>query len=427
MKESTQLLCLSDLHGKLNAVREFIASIDTVELQAVDAVVIAGDIGDPQDAKTFHHVMAEISKLGKPVFYVKGNWDVNAPTGMLREDPLVADLESIGPVELNGVTLVGHASSLEPIRRSMKRPVVLVTHYPPFSILDRGRKLEAVAAHGSYTGLPEVNYLISYYKPVLHVFGHCHALGGLEVKRGGTLFVNVARLDRLGRDGRNMGNYALITIDRAGNVGVKWRFVNGFWKKCSKCGRVVHLPPDWTLCRRCASRHELSFKQLDKALERVMVNVFNARSGDKIVKEEFFIPISTLRDDEAFEDMIGYLVVRKLKELFSRDGYRILTLSKDKVVEYYSNDTGETSSFSEFLFSCSEEKMGHRICALMKLYRRDRRAKVIWKIKQEGKTIIEEEILLARGEVLHDLDLLKSLESIGFSLLVYSLEKLGGQ
>ncbi|MEM2185912.1 MAG: metallophosphoesterase family protein, partial [Thermofilaceae archaeon] len=166
MKESTQLLCLSDLHGKLNAVREFIASIDTVELQAVDAVVIAGDIGDPQDAKTFHHVMAEISKLGKPVFYVKGNWDVNAPTGMLREDPLVADLESIGPVELNGVTLVGHASSLEPIRRSMKRPVVLVTHYPPFSILDRGRKLEAVAAHGSYTGLPEVNYLISYYKPV---------------------------------------------------------------------------------------------------------------------------------------------------------------------------------------------------------------------------------------------------------------------
>lgn len=426
MKESLQLLCLSDLHGKLSAVREFIASIDSLELQAVDALILAGDVGDPQDAKTFYHIIEEISKLGKPVFYVKGNWDVNAPSGIVREDPLVADLESVGPVELNGVTLVGHSVSLEPIRRNLKRPIVLVTHYPPFSVLDRGRKLEA-AAHGSYTGLPEVNYLVSYYKPVLHVFGHCHALGGLEVKRGGTFFVNVSRLDRLGRDGRNMGNYALITIDKGSNVGVKWRFVNGFWKKCTKCGRVVHLPPDWTLCRKCASRHELSFKPLDKALERVMVNVLNAKNNEQVFKEEFFIPISTLRDNEAFEDMIGYLVVRKLRELFLKEGYRILTLSKDKVVEYYSNDMGGTSSFSEFLFSCSEEKMGRRICVLMKLYRRDRRAKVIWRIKHEGKTFIEEEVLLARDEVLRDLELLKDLEGIGLSLLVYSLEKLGGQ
>lgn len=423
MKEGVTLLAISDIHGKVGAVKEFVTSIDVSDVRAVDAVVIAGDVADPQNPGTFHRVVAEIAKIGKPVFYVRGNWDVNAPAGVVNEDPLVADLEGLGPVELNGATLVGHAASLEPVRRSLKKPVVLVTHYPPFSILDRGRRLEA-AQQGSHTGLPEVNYLVSHYKPVAHVFGHCHALGGLDVKRGGTVFVNVARLDRVSRDGRVTGNYAFISIDRSGSVNVRWRFVNGYFKKCSKCGKSVHLPFDWTLCRKCASRHELSFRRLDRSLERVMVSIIELPSNINVLKEEFFIPISTLKDEEAFEDLIEYLIFNKLKDMLLKDGSKVLALSKDKVIEYYSEVHGSPRAFSEYLFACKEEQVGKRICALMKLFHADKRTRVLWKIRSIGQTIVEREIVLAREDTIRSSNLLEELRGNGFDVLIYRLEKL---
>lgn len=424
MKSGVQIICLSDIHGKLNAVRDFVNGIDSLELRETDAIVIAGDIGDPQNTDSFYEIISEVGKLGKPVYYVRGNWDINVPSGVVSENPFIADLESVGPVEMNGVTLVGHAASLEPVKRKIKRPVVLVTHYPPFSILDKGRKIEA-AYHGSHTGIPEVNYLVSYYKPSAHIFGHCHALGGLEVKWGGTVFINVARLDRTGRGGRTMGNYAVVVVDRNGAVSVKWRFVNGQWKKCSKCGRTVHLPQDWTLCRRCASHHELNFKRIDRRLEKIKVTIANVFHNSIMLTEEFFIPITTLKDEEAFEDLLGYLILKKLKEVILEDGGKILSLTKDKVIEYYSEDAAGLHAFSEYLFSCNENKVGRRICTLMRAFYLDKRAKILWKIRQESKVFVESEILLVKDTVLRHPDLVENIRESGFELLTYKLEEKG--
>jgi hypothetical protein len=345
---------------------------------------------------------------------------VNVPSGVVNETPLVADLESLGPLELKGVTIVGHGSSLKPHKGVSKRPVVLVTHYPPFSILDRGRKVEA-AQQSPHTGLPEVNYLVSYYKPAVHVFGHCHALGGVDVKHGGVVYVNVSRLDRLGRGGEVIGNYALVTVDKNGGVAVKWRFINGVWKRCSRCGRKVHLPPDWSMCRKCASRFELGFQRLDKNLERVSITV-KGMDGERVFRDNFYIPVHTLRDEDSYNDFVDYLIVKKLKELMAKEGSKLLQLSKDKVIEFYSENFGDILSFSEYLFSCNEEKMGKKICLLMKLYVLDKRVKVLWKIKQLERMLVEAEYVLMREALLNG-KLLNELRSHGFQPLVFTVEK----
>lgn len=420
MSEKVVLLCISDVHGRPEAARALTASVEPNLLKEVDAIVVAGDIGSPQREDAFYLVVRELEKLGKPILYVRGNWDVNVPAGVVNESPLVADLESLGPLELKGITIVGHGTSLKPRKGVLKRPVVLVTHYPPFSILDRGRKAEAVQ-QSPHTGLPEVNYLVSYYKPAVHVFGHCHALGGVDVRHGGVVYLNVSRLDRLGRNGEVIGNYALVAIDKNGGVAVKWRFVNGVWKKCSRCGRKVHLPPDWSMCRKCASRFELGFQKLDKNLERISITVKEAE-GKWFFRDNFYIPVHTLRDEDSYNDFIDYLIIKRLKEVMAKDGSKLLLLTKDKVIEFYSENFGNAFSFSEYLFSCNEEKMGKKICLLMKLYVLDKRVKVLWRIKPVERMLVEAEYVLAR-EALMNGELLSELHNHGFQPLLFTVEK----
>ncbi|MCS7104693.1 MAG: metallophosphoesterase [Thermofilaceae archaeon] len=421
MNDGVRLLCISDVHGRQEAARELVSSIEQSTLKGIDAIVIAGDVGSPQREDAFYSVIKELMKFDKPVLYIRGNWDVNLPTGILNEEPLVADLEFLSPLELKGMTIVGHATSLKPSKEFTKRPLTLVTHYPPFSVLDKGKKAE-VAHYSPHTGLPEINYLVAHYKPVVHVFGHCHALGGVEVKHGGVTFVNVSRLDRVDKNGEIIGNYALIFIGKNGNVDVKWRFINGVWKQCSRCGKRVNLPSEWSLCRKCASRFELNFKKLDKSLERIIISVREINKNEFVFRDNFYIPVTTLKDEEAYEDFIEYLIFQKLKEIALKDNYKILSLTKDKVIEYYTENPNSGISFSEYLFSCNEEKMGKKVCILMKLYILDKKAQVLWKIKHKEK-VLESEYVLAKEEIFKNNNLANDLENHGFIPLSYSVEK----
>ena len=422
MEGRVRLLCLSDVHGNLEAAQSFVSTVrESEELREVDAVVVAGDIGDPRSSGSFERVVSELSKLEKPILYVRGNWDVEAPKGVVRDDPLVADLESLGPLDLKGVLLVGHASTFEARGGKSRKPLVLVTHYPPFSVLDKGRKADALQ-YGPHAGLPEINYLVAHYKPLVHIFGHCHALGGLEVRRGGTLFVNVARLDRVSADGRVMGNYAYVDIDVENRtVSVKWRFIGGTWKRCTKCKRTVHLPPEWSLCRGCSNPHELRFERLDRRLERVTVRVTEAARGTEVMRESVYIPLYTLKDGEAYEDFVSYILTQKLKKALAGEGVKVLPLSKGEVIEYYSKDSSNAHAFSEFLFSCKEEKVGKRVCALMRVFYLDKRARVLWRIRVADRAVVEREVLLAHASVLKHRDLVEELERAGFQLLVYEV------
>ncbi len=64
---------------------------------------------------------------------------------------------------------------------------VLITHGPPFGILDSAGDSEL------HSGCRELLDAVSRVKPRLHVFGHCHGGHGL-VSGADTLFVNAAML-----------------------------------------------------------------------------------------------------------------------------------------------------------------------------------------------------------------------------------------
>jgi len=71
---------------------------------------------------------------------------------------------------------------------------VLITHGPPYSILDR------VARDGSPVGCRDLLRTVQEIQPKIHVFGHIHEGYG-EVIQGGVRYINASVLDE---------NYALV-------------------------------------------------------------------------------------------------------------------------------------------------------------------------------------------------------------------------
>lgn len=65
---------------------------------------------------------------------------------------------------------------------------VLVTHGPPYGVLDQ-------TPHGEHVGCVDMKDVLTRVKPRLHVFGHIHHMGGRQQQVGPTLFVNAAMLD----------------------------------------------------------------------------------------------------------------------------------------------------------------------------------------------------------------------------------------
>ena len=65
---------------------------------------------------------------------------------------------------------------------------VLITHGPPYQILDKTQE-------GHYVGCPALKAKIKDIKPKLHIFGHIHeAYGGLDIDE--TYYVNASQVNR---------------------------------------------------------------------------------------------------------------------------------------------------------------------------------------------------------------------------------------
>ena len=65
---------------------------------------------------------------------------------------------------------------------------ILITHGPPFGILD-------INKHGQHIGCDELLLKVKEQKPKYHVFGHLHEMGGLETQVFNTIFLNCANKD----------------------------------------------------------------------------------------------------------------------------------------------------------------------------------------------------------------------------------------
>lgn len=417
-----RILALSDVHGKEDIALRF---IDWVKKESIsyDIIVAAGDIGNPQRPGSMCRILRALAEgLGKNLYYVKGNWDVEKECN----DARVFDLDFTGPILFGDILLVGHGRRAEPyeIPRSIKS-VVLVTHYPPFSVLDKGKLIDSYK-HSLHAGVPEVNYLVSLYKPAVHIFGHSHSFGGLDVELNGVRYVNVARLDRLAKNGEPIGNYAIIDVSGSG-ARVEWRFINGVWKRCSGCGRVVHIPDKWALCRKCANKSELKVAKLSDAPSRVLFELRDPLKGTVLLRLELNIPSSTISDKAAYEDFLELLVLKKVKSFLQSDGFKVLDVSKEKVLEFYRAGNVEAlTPFSEYLFACKASESGERLCTLMKVFSADKRAHVLWKVlrSQDGSPSMREYVLFDGKVLAEKPHLAEELARLGFTPLTYIIEAL---
>lgn len=421
MRGRLRILALSDVHGRLEALEKAVRDVRRRGLE-FDVVVAAGDLGNPQRPSSFSLALEKLTELGAPVYYVRGNWDVNI-SGEIPKDTY--DLDEVGPVDLGrGYVLVGHGRSAKPYDAPSGRKV-LVTHYPPFGILDRGRKLEA-PTNAIHSGLVQVNYLVSHYKPLVHIFGHSHSLGGIDMELGGVRYVNVARLDRVTKSGSHIGNYCLLTLG-GDKARVEWYYLGGALKVCSNCGRRVHLPVNWRICRKCARRKELRTEPLPPEFKRIAVKVseYHASGFREILSNELEIPLETIKDREVLAEFLEIVLVRELRKSLSRFHEKVFEVPKEKIIEVYGEGREYALiPFSEYLFSCDEALCGKRLCTLMRLYSLDKRVHVVWGLGGGSKTWrVEREYVLFSRDLLAEAgsDVLSALLREGFAPLVFEI------
>lgn len=192
-----KLVCISDTH---NLHRHYGRS-PFGNVPIGDVIIHAGDVtthGTMQELETFLQWFVNLPHFHK--IFIGGNHDrcLDTQEGRLRMSTVSGAfyLQASG-VEIDGVRFWGspytpkhqdfafqlsdnehaknHWSSIP------EETDVLITHGPPFSILD----------YGAHAGCPELLERLAVVHPKLHIFGHDHAAYGLCLNNR-TLFVNAS-------------------------------------------------------------------------------------------------------------------------------------------------------------------------------------------------------------------------------------------
>jgi len=187
-----RIVCMSDVHSHQ----------DAVVVPEGDLLIVAGDLtkrGKPAEIKAFDRWLVAQPHRYKVI--IAGNHDF-----AFERDPLARDWIT-GAIylqdelcELGGLRIWGSpwqpwfynwAFNLhrgEPLRRVWNQiPTdldVLITHGPPYQVLDR-------CADGREVGCEDLRDTVFRVRPRLHVFGHIHEAYG-ETEIAGIRFVNAS-------------------------------------------------------------------------------------------------------------------------------------------------------------------------------------------------------------------------------------------
>ena len=177
-----RILCTADPHNE----KKFIDGVARViKKEKIDIFICAGDFHAVEYTKKLFKSVSVIS------FAVPGNWDYGC---YVDEKAYCSDYSII---EYGGYYffLVGNNFPLEFDKVAMlhtkkipAKKLILVTHYPPYGILDR-------LWSGRHVGYPEFEKFVRAKKPLLHVFGHIHEDFGLEKAKGGTICMNCSVIE----------------------------------------------------------------------------------------------------------------------------------------------------------------------------------------------------------------------------------------
>ena len=177
---------------------KFIAISDThgchrqLKLPTGDVLLHSGDVCNQGNVEHVEDFIDWFDSLEyKYKIFLRGNHDIQLKTRMSLVDCELPDgiiqLDHSG-IEIEGIPIfgIGH-----PLRWSLKNwetiPMntqILMTHLPPYSILDRPPLSPSTGDKGLLKKVKSVN-------PKVHLFGHIHASYGKK-KIGDTLFLNAS-------------------------------------------------------------------------------------------------------------------------------------------------------------------------------------------------------------------------------------------
>lgn len=192
-----RIVCISDTHDKHGEVI----------VPEGDLLIHSGDLtsrGYPQQVRAFMEWFGELPHPHKVV--IAGNHDFMAesnPAGFQALIPEGVHYLNDSGLELDGIKIWG--SPITPwfhdwafnrhrgdniAKHWAKIPPttdILITHGPPFGILDK-------VYRGQRVGCEELIKRLEVVRPKLHVFGHIHEAYGQELQAG-TLYVNASVLN----------------------------------------------------------------------------------------------------------------------------------------------------------------------------------------------------------------------------------------
>lgn len=198
-----RLVCISDTHG----------DHEGLDLPEGDVLIHAGDMtahGRKSETQEFMKWLG--SRRFEHVVCIAGNHDA-----FMEEEPLFTEqfasenkvfLLNDSALEIDGVTFWG--SPITPrfhdwsFMRDPGEPIeahwnlipdtteVLVTHGPPYGILDQVERPDGRKEH---TGCPSLLTRVESIKPKVHIFGHIHECYG-NLQQGGIVYHNVCTMNQ---------------------------------------------------------------------------------------------------------------------------------------------------------------------------------------------------------------------------------------
>lgn len=195
-----RLVCISDFHTYFPQ-----------DLPKGDILVIAGDAtfeGRYEELKLLNSDLEKMSHKHK--VFVAGNHDLmfeNSPDAARSLTPAITHYLNDSGCEIEGIRFWGspvtpyfHNWAFNRFPEEIKKHWdlipegidVLVTHGPPYGILDLLVPESPIPKH---LGCPLLTARVKEVKPGLHVFGHIHENGGSAKRIGKTLYVNASLLN----------------------------------------------------------------------------------------------------------------------------------------------------------------------------------------------------------------------------------------
>jgi Icc-related predicted phosphoesterase len=125
-------------------------------------------------------IISLLSSANKPILFVIGNHDI---ASWKTEDKFI-DIQN-KPVKYGGFTFLGvrfkyngirgKIINMRKIKRIMNETTILVSHIPPYGILDFSERNDNI-------GSQELLSMISKKKPMYCIFGHVHEMFGFQDK-----------------------------------------------------------------------------------------------------------------------------------------------------------------------------------------------------------------------------------------------------